>query len=1248
MTQKTYSLHIGVSQVDENHYKYQLKPLACCATDAKLMYQFGAYLGYDKQTILLNEAATTTKVKEHIEAYSQKLVAGDLLVLTYSGHGSLIPDLNGDNDGTDGTWCLYDRQLIDDELPHLWKLFKEGVNILVILDSCHSGSAIKDLTDEVPKYFKQGESVFLAHKEMYAKILLQENVDEADVKCSVLLLSACQHEEEALSGDPVSYFTRIMMETICEQSNQLFSYENLYNKVREISAQEKVIYPNYMSYGKPTSFFDEQPPFLKSNATYPSDIDTFYVKWYLDRLNFEPMKIYALLIGINDYPIQPLGGCVDDVKKMVDYLDLLESDTVEVEKLLLTDAEAKKEAIVESIESFLGQATDRDVALFYYSGHGAYESSNNRFPEQHNNYLECLVSHFGPDQKSGYLLADKEIRYLLGKLPHHPHLVTVFDCCHAGDAVRDSTEEGQLKRIAKPFPYRAYEEFIFHKVISEDDLDKKSTAKNFPFKNHVHIAACSSSQSSWEDAEGGVFTRYLLTLLKATNNKISYQDIAQWADISLKEMTDKTQSPVCTIQGIGDVKVTSPWLNLHSGLSLRKDKATIVYNEKNGWLLSRGQLMGIQSGTTIKIDSNGQEIETTVDVADLTTSTLVKGKELGLDKKEAIYPVEINTIYKELYIFVNNIDGLPDLTERIQKIITDSDYVKLAKEASGADFFVTIFNGMVYISRKMDNFRPLAEQIDLLNKGIDLKATLQKQLWRVVRWNHYDSLINPGQNFSKPPIKVEIQSENDIWKDVTDREHTLLPRKDRMVLKQNTLGNLLQLYKLKVTNVSGEKLFVGVLQLDSKFGITSSPWNEQVIELNPDESKYFYDDSGSDSARGYIALDHYQEIYNWNRESLRFKFIVNNFESFTNQIKNYLQPPLSTPLTLSMLRSGGSLKAIVLRNQVEKKWTTLKTTLHLSNSKFDKVSGVLEGKLEEYLENEKLAPFIRQLYFEQISNGLHPSSDLVTPPDGERGFVKGRLLNWANATDDYLRHRIFEVAKLTMPNKPIVLAEGDSWFLYPFFVKDIVDYVMEAYPVRSIAAAGDELENYKKDGQLLKEVSKHQPKYVLISGGGNDIIGEEIQHLLVDNPIPAQPPEAYINEKFQENLDNLEVLYQYFIHELKTNHDSVQQVFIHGYDYIRVDHSYDFVRKGWVNRYMNEKGIEQVDRKNLIAFLINTFNEKLQFLAKNDPFVTYLDLRGQVKKGQWVDEIHPNDEGFETLGRIFIEAIDRQENDSTS
>lgn len=45
-------------------------------------------------------------------------------MLSYSGHGGQLPDLNGDeSDGRDETWCFFDGELVDDELYNSFSQF---------------------------------------------------------------------------------------------------------------------------------------------------------------------------------------------------------------------------------------------------------------------------------------------------------------------------------------------------------------------------------------------------------------------------------------------------------------------------------------------------------------------------------------------------------------------------------------------------------------------------------------------------------------------------------------------------------------------------------------------------------------------------------------------------------------------------------------------------------------------------------------------------------------------------------------------------------------------------------------------------------------------------------------------------------------------------------------------------------------------------------------------------------------------
>jgi len=147
-----YALHIGVDQVDHRAYSkkgLRLKPLKGCVKDALAYAQITRGTDQFKVILLKNDAATTGNVYGHLVWAAQDLKAGDLMVVSYAGHGGSVPDTSRDesrdpiNDRRDETWCLYDRQLLDDELGVIWGQFQPGVRILLLSDSCHSGTVAR-------------------------------------------------------------------------------------------------------------------------------------------------------------------------------------------------------------------------------------------------------------------------------------------------------------------------------------------------------------------------------------------------------------------------------------------------------------------------------------------------------------------------------------------------------------------------------------------------------------------------------------------------------------------------------------------------------------------------------------------------------------------------------------------------------------------------------------------------------------------------------------------------------------------------------------------------------------------------------------------------------------------------------------------------------------------------------------------------------------------------------------------------
>lgn len=75
---------------------------------------------------------------------------GDVLVFHYSGHGSQVADISGDEiDGKDETICPHDYatagMIKDDDLRQALAGVGAGVNLDAILDSCHSGTATREM-----------------------------------------------------------------------------------------------------------------------------------------------------------------------------------------------------------------------------------------------------------------------------------------------------------------------------------------------------------------------------------------------------------------------------------------------------------------------------------------------------------------------------------------------------------------------------------------------------------------------------------------------------------------------------------------------------------------------------------------------------------------------------------------------------------------------------------------------------------------------------------------------------------------------------------------------------------------------------------------------------------------------------------------------------------------------------------------------------------------------------------------------
>jgi len=100
--------------------------------------------------IVTDGRATRAAILNELEWLVGGAKKGDVLVFYYSGHGSQMPDMTGEEtDKRDETICPHDfataGMIKDDDLRAIFSGIGTGVNLEVILDSCHSGTGTREL-----------------------------------------------------------------------------------------------------------------------------------------------------------------------------------------------------------------------------------------------------------------------------------------------------------------------------------------------------------------------------------------------------------------------------------------------------------------------------------------------------------------------------------------------------------------------------------------------------------------------------------------------------------------------------------------------------------------------------------------------------------------------------------------------------------------------------------------------------------------------------------------------------------------------------------------------------------------------------------------------------------------------------------------------------------------------------------------------------------------------------------------------
>jgi hypothetical protein len=275
-----YAATIGVNRLDPTHYGPQT-PLRGCVNDAQDVRNIARLQGFECPQSLVDEGATRKNVIDTIRGAADRLNSGDIFLLHFSGHGASIPDLNGDEtDGKDETWCLHDGMLIDDELARLWMKFREGVRILVLSDSCHSGTVTKgnafnavvqggdvqfrgiaQLQEPLVFRFLPDDvsaRVFQNNRSLYDAIGKEAGGDDQEIAASVLLISGCQDNQLSADLNDNGLFTAAVKQ-VWDGGKFTGNYRSFHAEL--IRRMPQTQSPNFYPIGNPDLKYWKQKPF---------------------------------------------------------------------------------------------------------------------------------------------------------------------------------------------------------------------------------------------------------------------------------------------------------------------------------------------------------------------------------------------------------------------------------------------------------------------------------------------------------------------------------------------------------------------------------------------------------------------------------------------------------------------------------------------------------------------------------------------------------------------------------------------------------------------------------------------------------------------------------------------------------------------------------------------------------------------------------------------------------------------------
>ncbi len=238
------------------------------------------------------------------------------------------------------------------------------------------------------------------------------------------------------------------------------------------------------------------------------------------------------------------------------------------------------------------------------------------------------------------------------------------------------------------------------------------------------------------------------------------------------------------------------------------------------------------------------------------------------------------------------------------------------------------------------------------------------------------------------------------------------------------------------------------------------------------------------------------------------------------------------------------------------------------------------------------------------------------------------------------------------PNRPVLISEGDSWYSYPLLpnIVDVLDRrANRRLSLLRLERSGEELLTIlsgKQKAKLRRQLKRFPVQALLLSGGGNDIVGENLLPVLREKTAGMTWQQCIDKKRFARRLRQLELAYQELV-DIRDDVNAGCVIYTHGYDWaiptgkgVKIGP----IRSGpWLRPFLERRNItDPSDQRNVIRWMIDQFNDMLIDLGKANAHMVHVDCRGTLGPNDWHNELHPSRDGFKAVAARFATSLNGQ------